>query len=270
MSIDYLIETMPEKGPKVLVADIETAPMLVYAFGLFKQNISTNQIVEDSSLLSVAAKWLGHDYCWYRDTRGSPRDYKHLIWDVWYLLVETDMVIAHNGEAFDMRKLRTYMALHDLPPVPEVKVIDTLKLHRKAFAFDSHKLDYISNKFSTTPKSEHGMFPGFSLWKECLKDNSLAWDEMQMYNVLDIKSLEDVYMNLRGWYSGAPNMGAFKSSASGRMTCPNCGSENTAQRGYRRTQVGIYKRYRCNSCKGWFRGRTMAFSKEEREHIGVN
>ncbi len=44
---------------KILHLDIETAPMLVWAWGLFKQNVSIGQIHQDWHMLCWAAKWHG-------------------------------------------------------------------------------------------------------------------------------------------------------------------------------------------------------------------
>jgi len=42
---------------KILEIDIETAPSLVYTWGLFNQNIGVNQIVKPGYMLCWAAKF---------------------------------------------------------------------------------------------------------------------------------------------------------------------------------------------------------------------
>ena len=51
--------TSKKTEPKILILDIETRPVLAYVWGLFKQNIGLNQIVEDGGTLCVGAKWHG-------------------------------------------------------------------------------------------------------------------------------------------------------------------------------------------------------------------
>jgi len=46
-------------GPKVLILDIETAPIEAFTWGLWDQNVGLNQIKADWTVLSWAAKWLG-------------------------------------------------------------------------------------------------------------------------------------------------------------------------------------------------------------------
>ena len=44
---------------KILYLDIETAPNLVFTWGLFNQNIGLNQIVKPGYTLCFAAQWEG-------------------------------------------------------------------------------------------------------------------------------------------------------------------------------------------------------------------
>ena len=46
-------------SPKILVFDIETAPITAYTWGLHDQNIGLGQIKSDWYILSWAAKWYG-------------------------------------------------------------------------------------------------------------------------------------------------------------------------------------------------------------------
>ena len=59
------------QGPRVLLFDIETAPILGYVWSLWEQNVGLNQIHSDWYVLSWAAKWLGDsaDKIMYMDQR---------------------------------------------------------------------------------------------------------------------------------------------------------------------------------------------------------
>jgi len=46
-------------GPKIVVLDIETSPIVAYVWSLFKVNIGLNQIVTEWSILSYCLKELG-------------------------------------------------------------------------------------------------------------------------------------------------------------------------------------------------------------------
>lgn len=261
-----------QKGPRVLLADIETFPIEAYVWSLWKQNVGLDQIKQDWTMMSFAGKWLGQPEVFYEDVggQGDVRDDTDLVCQVHDLLSHVDILIAHNGQRFDLPKIKARMALLGLPPLPPIKVLDTLLLNRKAFGFTSQKLAYVSDRFAETAKDEHKNFPGFKLWRECLADDPKAWAECKKYNIVDVTSMEETYMALRGWYEGAPNFGPYLHPADGKPVCPNCGSSHLQSRGTRATQVGIYPRYQCIECGGWARGRFLAVSREDRKHILIN
>lgn len=265
------------KGPRVLVADIETFPMLSYHWRMWKQNISDQQVVEDISLMSFAGKWLGQPDAFYIDQRGKGarmRDHRKTLRAVHKVLSETDFVVAHNGQRFDLPMLQAFMVEAGMAPLPPLKVVDTLLLNRKQFAFSSQRLGFVSPKFmpQDEAKSTHGKFSGFSMWLECMKDNPEAWDENQMYNLRDVTALEELYMKVRGWYKGGPNFGPYTHSLEeGQHVCANCGSTNikpATRPAY--TQVGVYRQHRCGDCGAFARGRKLIRTAEQRAHILMN
>lgn len=257
-------------GPRVLCIDIETFPLLVYSWGLFKQHITLDQLHTDWSMMSFACKWLGIDGMFYADNRfrADPRDDFEQLLCLHTILSEADMLIAHNGAKFDLPRIKARMAINAMPPLPPLEVIDTFQLQAKAFGFTSQKLAYVAGLAGDKGKDEHKNFPGLSLWKECLNHNPAAWAECEHYNKTDVLENEAMYLSLRGWYRHGPNFGPYVTpSERGKVVCHRCGSENVIQKGPRRTQVGVYQRYKCNDCGAWPRGRLMIASREERAHI---
>lgn len=253
---------------KILIADIETAPLELYAWGIWDVNASLEQIKTDWTILSFAAKWLGEDKIIYADTGGRGkrhvRNDRKLMRPLWNLLTEADIVVAQNGRKFDVRKINARLIAHGFPPPSPYRVVDTMLVARKYFAFTSQKLKYTSEILGVPPKDEHEEFPGFKLWAECLKDNPKAWAVMQRYNKQDILSTEHVYLKTRAWDAGHPNLGTF--SAAEEHSCPHCGSKNVIGRnGWREVkQQGVYKRYQCKDCQGWSRGKIMQNPIEKR------
>src|SRR5699024_414484 len=159
------------------------------------------------------------------------------------------------------------MIRHGFPPYSPVKIVDTLSEVRRIAAFTSNTLEYLTGHLCTEQKMSHRKFPGVALLRECLAGNPARWDEMREYNVQDIVSLEELYMKLRPWIAGHPNLGNY--TESNAPVCPKCGGTHLHKRGIQRTQLGQYQRYRCNGCGGWSRGRNMLLKKAEREHILV-
>lgn len=258
------------QGPKILTIDIETAPIKSYTWGLWKQNIGLNQIVEEWTILSYCAKWLHSKEIIYQDNRDQAdvRDDRHLLQGVWELLNEADIVITQNGIRFDLRKIRARLILEGYPPFKPIKQIDTMVEAKKNFAFTSNKLEWMSAKLTDEPKSKHNKFPGFELWAECLKGNVKAWDEMRKYNPTDVRGTEKLYLRLRPWIEGHPNVAQYYEGDATR--CPKCGSLKIKEHGKHFTQTGEYKRYKCGCCGGFSRSRYTLNSTNKRKTLLSN
>ncbi len=245
-------------GVKVLTIDIETAPIEAFTWGIWDQNIGLNQIAKDWSILSFAAKWLGDKKVIYEDTSKSPRDDTKLLASLWKLLNEADVVVTQNGKAFDVKKINARLLEQGFGPYSPIRHVDTKIVAKRHFAFTSNKLEWLSAVSGAPKKSSHKAFPGFALWSECLKGNPRAWAEMRKYNIRDVVATEALYLKLRPWIEGHPNVAVYaEDAADGRPACPKCGSKKMTRQGLRRTQTGEYTRYQCQSCAGWANGKTV-------------
>lgn len=245
-----------QSGPRILLIDIETAPVMAYVWSLWKQNVGLNQIAREWNILSFCAKWLGEPAIIYHDIRDTPHDDSALMQPLWDLLNEADIIIGQNGKRFDMPKIQARLIMAGFPPPRPYKVIDTLLMARQQFMFTSNKLEWMTGEtagLTDERKSKHAKFPGFLLWAECMKGNPEAWDEMREYNIPDVTSMEQLYIKLRPWYVGHPNVAVYKDSD--KMACPKCGSRDLKRDGFSFTQSGKYELYQCQGCQGWSRGR---------------
>lgn len=173
---------------KMLFIDIETAPILGHVWSLWKQNVGLNQIKEDWYIMSFCAKWAGENEIIYEDGRDTPEDDYSMLLTLHKLLDQADYVVAHNGDRFDIKKIKARMILNGISPPSPFKSIDTLKIVKKEFAFTSNKLAYLTDKLCTTKKLDHAKYAGFTLWTECLRGNDDAWEEMREYNIVDVTS----------------------------------------------------------------------------------
>lgn len=259
-------------GPRVLVCDIETAPIEAYVWGLFDQNIALDQVKEDYSILCYCGWWLGEkkpitDHTGGRGAK-KVRDDRKLMQGLWDLLDEADIVIAQNGQQFDIKRINARLIIHGFKPYSPIKIVDTLLSAKKHFGFQSNKLAYLSKVLANTKKSEHKKFPGFSLWTACLADDPAAWREMIAYNVIDVKSTAEVYERMLPWISSHPNLGAYVQDKDPR--CPKCESKKLQRRGYSVTQQGSYERWQCQSCGGWARGKLSAMDGKVRRGLLAN
>lgn len=245
---------MKPRKPKILFLDIETAPNTVYTWGLYGQDIGINQIVQNGYMLCWAAKWAGekkiHSDALINhkiDFLDNPtNDYK-IAKSIHEILSEADIVVAHNGDTFDLRWLNTLFILHDLPPAPKFRTVDTKKCSKNTFRFASNKLDHIANRLSLGQKVKN---EGFGLWRKCMKGNKKAWSDMLKYNKQDVHLLEELYFYLRPYIKNHPNLAAIHSPD--KLACPDCGSDKAIKRGIHYTNECGYQRYRCSECNRWY------------------
>jgi hypothetical protein len=256
--------------PKVLIFDIETAPMLGYVWSLWENNVSLDQLYKDWHILSWSAKWLDDppEKIMYEDQRNAKNieNDKGILKSIWKLLDKADIVITQNGKAFDHKKLNARFVLNGLKPPSTYKHIDTMLIAKKHFAFTSNKLEYMSNNLCVKYKKlKPTKFPGFSMWLECLAGNKAAWKEMELYNKHDVLALEELYYKLIPWDSTI-NFNLYNESD--KIVC-SCGSTKFRKRGYFYTSVGKYQRYKCKKCGAETRSRENLMSATKKASIRV-
>lgn len=257
---------MNKHGPKILLLDVETAPMLGYVWGLWDQNISLNQLKSDWYILAWSAKWMHEPptKIMYQDQRNAKNieDDHALLEKLWLLLDEADVVVTQNGKAFDEKRINARFIINGFQPPSSYQHIDTKRIASKKFGFTSNKLEYMTEKLCTKyKKSKHSTFSGFELWKECLAGNKKAWKEMEHYNKLDVLSLEELYRKMQPW-DNSLNVNLYTPDDA-VLTCA-CGSTKFIKNGFKYTSAGKYQRYKCLSCGSERKDRTNLLPKEKR------
>lgn len=258
----------PAGKAKVLIFDIETAPLLAHVWGLWDNNVGLSQIVCDWHLLSWSAKWLDapESELMYMDQRDAKdvQDDKAILVELRNLLDEADVVITQNGKQFDQRKVQARMLIQGLKPNSPYKHIDVKCESQRLFGFPSHKLEYMTDKVNKKYKKlKHKKFPGHELWVECLKNNVAAWEEMKVYNAHDVLSLEEFFNIISPWGINV-NFNLFTDAE--EHVC-YCGSKEHIKNGFYYTDSGKFQRYKCKKCERQSRDRHNLFSKEKKDSI---
>lgn len=198
--------------PKILILDIETSQMKFKAWRPGKQYLGHDRMIEDWSVLSWSAKWLGtpEDKIMYSDTRNerNPKNDKKIIKQIWQLLEEADIVLTQNGDRFDLPKLRSRFEFYSLGEPSHFEKWDSFKIANKYLSEASHSLAFMTKKFCKKyNKSGHKKYPGISLWDACEDGNIEAFQEMEDYNKIDVLALEEYYVTrLRHWHKPNLNM----------------------------------------------------------------
>lgn len=248
------------KIPKILIFDVETAPMRAYVWGRWKQNIALNQTISEWFMLCWSAKWLYSEEIISDKLTGEEAkeefDYR-IVKNLWELINQADIVIAYNGKRADIPWMNTRFIQNNLTPPSPYLVIDPCEVAKKEFGFSSNKLDALAGYFDIPHKLE----TDFSLWDRAVKGDEEAIGYMSTYCNMDVKILEEVYIKMRPWIKGHPNIGNLLSSNS--CVCSHCGSKNLEliSDKFYFTSIGKYNLYRCKDCGGITRGRTNLHTK---------
>ena len=246
------------KEPKILLFDIETAPNLGYVWGKWEQNVI--EFADHWYLLSFSAKWLGekkvfsHGLSDYKLFKHEKQNDLLLTKLLWKYLDEADIVIAHNGDQFDVKKANALFVKHKLKPPSSYKTIDTKKVAKRHFRFDSNKLDDLGSFFVIGRKIPTDK----DLWFKCMAGDEKAWRKMLAYNKQDVLLLEEVYLKLRAWMDNHPNLNVLLGL---NGNCPLCGSQHLQRRGFGMTRTGRVQRHQCQDCGGWSSGKTESIKE---------
>lgn len=236
--------------PKILCFDIETAPIMAAVWRYYETNAVW--VEQDWYMLGFSAKWLGGkqitrmlpDYKGYKP--GVPDD-KALVTELYELIDSADFVIAHNGDAFDVKKSKARFVVNGLPPI-HIHSYCTKKMCKRSFGFTSNKLDEVARTLGIGRK----LHTDKSLWQGCMTGDETSWRKMARYCAMDTRLLESVYLHLRSWDIRHPNMNVLMNRSDG---CPNCPSKEYIVNGYSYTSTGRRIRYQCKACKHTFAGR---------------
>jgi predicted RNA-binding Zn-ribbon protein involved in translation (DUF1610 family) len=247
--------------PKILLFDIETTPHLSFTWGKYKQNVVGFD--KHSHMLSFSAKWLKGkqvtkgliDYAGYGKNKNND---KELVRDLWELLDTADIVIAHNGRAFDTKKVNARFSFHEIEPPSPYKIVDTKEMSKKYFNFTSNSLDDIAQYLGIGKKLPT---QGFDLWLGCMTGNPRSWAKMKKYNAHDVILLEAIYLRMLPFMEGHVNISSLMEG----IACPKCGSTRLQARGEARTQSTVYHRFQCRDCGGW--GRSTKTTRKIKEVI---
>jgi len=229
---------------KRLFFDIETSPMIVYSWRVgWKLNISTENIIEDWKVICISYKWEGEDKVHTLDW-GKKQCDKQLLIDFVKIMNEADECIAHNGDRFDIKKIRTRCIYHRIPMIPKYRSLDTLKKAKSGFVFNSNRLDYIAKFFGVGAKLQH---EGFPMWVKCMQGDKQALKDMIEYCEMDIIVLEDVFTVMQNYIKNNTHAGVINGKL--KASCPNCGSEDVGLLKNNFTALGTIKReMECTPC----------------------
>lgn len=234
------------KKPRILFVDLETSPILGWAWQGYETTLL--EIEQDSRILCFSYKWQDEK----RIRNVSLRDFPYkanrfkiddwpVVEKLWALFNEADVIIAQNGDRFDIRVANARFLEHGLTPPEDYKTVDTLKIARKYFKLTFNSLDHLCRFLRLERKADPG---SKQTWFDCMNGVESAWRRMTFYNNKDVECLVAVYDKMKGWHKTHPNLTFFTRN----RACPSCLSKRFKRDGYRFDNTGKLQRYRCLDC----------------------
>lgn len=238
---------------KVLFIDLENSPILGFSWDSYEATLL--DVVEDSKILCFSYKWQHEtkihnvsllDFP-YKPNRFKIDDSK-VVAELWGLFNEADIIIAQNGDRFDVRVANARFLAHGLPPPSPYQTIDTLKIARRYFKLAFNSLDHLCRFLKIERKVDAG---GIHTWWKCMDGDPKAWKHMIYYCNADVDRLVKVYNKMKGWHKNHPNVSLYTRRDD---ACPRCQSTNSQLNGKRLVAGGWKQEYMCNDCGGYWRG----------------
>lgn len=227
-----------------LFFDIETSPNIVYTWRAgWNITITPESIIEERRIICISYKWEGRDKV-HRLTWDENQDDKQMLISFINIANTADELIAHNGDRFDIKWIRTRCIFHRIPMFPQYRTLDTLKKAKSSFYFNSNKLDYIAKFLNVGAKMETG---GYDLWKNVMANDLDALKTMGEYCDQDVIVLEAVYQEMKDYFKQNTHEGVLEGRF--KFSCPSCSSTKVEYLKLNTTPMGAIRRLmNCNIC----------------------
>ena len=229
---------------KRLFFDIEVSANIgIFWQSGFKLNIGPESIIKERAIICICYKWEDekevHSLNW-----DAKQNDKRMLEAFIKIINQSDEAIGHNGDRFDLAWIRTRCLFHGISMFPRYTTIDTLKIARQKFRFNSNKLNYIADflGFGQKIKTE------FGLWKRIMFDKCpTAMADMIKYCKKDVVLLEKVYKELAKHIEGRTHYGVI--FGQDRGSCQECGSDDLIKQRTKVMASGLKKiQYKCKTC----------------------
>lgn len=227
-------------GIRRLYFDIEVSPNIGFFWQSgYKLNIGYENIIKERAIICICYKWADQDKVYSLQWDEKQND-KKMLADFIKVANQADELVAQNGDNFDIKWIRTRCLFHGISMMPRYETIDTLKVARSQFKFNSNRLDYMSKFMGRKGKIQ----TSFDLWKDItLKNCKKSMREMVTYCKQDVLELEYVFQKLN------PHIKPKTSIADYKCDCPECGSSRVGVNAYKISASGTkYVQLQCKDC----------------------
>jgi len=241
---------------KRLFFDIETSPNI----GLFweagyKKRITYNNIVKERAIICISYKWQHEDdvHC-LRWSKGCD---KKMVADFVKVAAQADELVAHFGDAFDIKWVKARALIHGIDMSPFHRTFDTCKKARSQFKLNSYALNYLGDILGVGEKME----TNYAMWyhitvcalltRKFDDEYTKLLQQMCDYCDEDVRLLQRVYEKM--FHVLPHNTNASVLNDGYKWQCPGCASKKVRNKKRLVTATGIIKREMvCNDCRKYF------------------
>jgi len=231
--------------PRIIFIDLETSPVLVWIWKTGKQVIRHDQIKtgQKPGIICICYKWAHEKKIRSLDWGINKQDSASMLDEFEKVLKKADIIVAHNGDNFDIKQINTHRLLNGQTPLSWPTSEDTLKQFRKHFYFPSYSLDYLSKVLTGTGKSPMG----FQDWIDIVEfKDPTALEKMIKYCKRDVRKLSQIYEQAMVHLTHKAHAGLIVGT--GKDACPRCGSTKSLKDGVKYLRQGVYQRRQCKEC----------------------
>lgn len=265
-------EKKSRRKAKIFVIDIETSCSLAAAFGRRKIFLSQDHIIrEGGKILCFAYREVGTTtthLIGMTPQEALEDDDSRIVAELWELFEMADAIVAHNAAKFDFPMIKTRVLANNMPPLPTVKVLDTLIMARKNFRFPANGLDALAAYLGIQRKKDAG---GITTWILYSQGDIEAINHMHEYCKVDVDVLYEVYMRLRSFgHTGSDFNAAHYTDKQDGLSCNVCSSQvyTTGRTVY--TSVSKFEELRCSGCGAVSRSRVTIAKGKGNDNFTAN
>jgi uncharacterized protein YprB with RNaseH-like and TPR domain len=177
-----------------------------------------------------------------------PQDDEPVVRALHAALSSADAIVHHYGDRFDIPTFNARAVYYGLSPLPPIQQIDTWKIARAKFKFNSNRLDYLGQYLGLGRK----LSTNYALWDDCMRGDANALARMVRYNRGDVRLLEKVFIKLYPFTTARLNINAL----TGGDNCNHCGG-NLKHRGAQLCRTRFHAMAQCVKCGAWKRGEVI-------------
>lgn len=234
--------------PKILFLDIETSPCIGVFFNTGNQYVSEEQIIEHTQVICICTRDEKNEtrtFSW--DNLAKPfglvsLEYsdKLMLQDFVDYAKDFELLVGHNGKAFDVKVLVGRMCYHKIPPLPIIPIEDTFRQVLGSMRLPSYKLSYLCRYFGLGYKIQTG---GIKLWIDVMGGNEKSLAYMIKYCAYDTLLMKRLWERIKPYVKSSFNMAVFDN----RPCCPSCAGK-LIKDGFTLTTAGKKQRYQCTKC----------------------